>query len=240
MSVQKQSDKKIATKKRFLEAAAKIFSEKGFQSANVSDIVSAVKSGQGTFYYHFKDKQTIFDEILIGFIQKLATVIIENETLANGRLALADRTLAIDNARRIASVFMENIDVAKLFFSESRYVGGEAMKRLEALNAALAAQIENGIRMGLAAGMVRPDVEPRTAALCFAGAAEKVIADAVRNKTASANLDSLAAQIVDFQSHGILARDVSIEDRESEPERKISEGRHTGDLSVQYKSQRGE
>ncbi|HOY62586.1 MAG TPA: TetR/AcrR family transcriptional regulator [bacterium] len=233
MSVQKPHDKKIATKKRFLEAAAKIFSEKGFQSANVSDIVSAVKSGQGTFYYHFKDKQAIFDEILIDFINKLAVVIIENEARANGRLALADRALAIDNARRIASVFMENIDVAKLFFSESRYVGGEAMKRLDALNAALAAQIENGIRMGLAAGMVRPDVEPRTAALCFAGAAEKVISDAVRNKTASSNLDSLAAQIVDFQSYGILIRDSASKVSLNSTESQIPEGRLNGGGSGQ-------
>jgi len=233
MSVQKPHDKKIATKKRFLEAAAKIFSEKGFQSANVSDIVLAVKSGQGTFYYHFKDKQAIFDEILIDFINKLAVVIFENETRANGRLALADRALAIDNARRIASVFMENIDAAKLFFSESRYVGGEAMKRLDALNAALAAQIENGIKMGLAAGMVRTDVVPRTAALCFAGAAEKVIADVVMNPSAPADLDSLAAQIVDFQSYGILIRDSASDASQNPTESQIPEGCLNGGSSGQ-------
>jgi len=70
MSVQKVENKKELKRKAFLEAARKIFSEKGFQSANVTDIVSEVKSGQGTFYYHFKDKQAIFDELMIGFIEK--------------------------------------------------------------------------------------------------------------------------------------------------------------------------
>ena len=115
MSVQKCESKKELKRKAFLEAARKVFSEKGFQTAKVTDIVAEVKSGQGTFYYHFKDKQAIFDELMIGFVDKLQNVLVENELRAAGRLALAHRGLAIENARRIAGVYMDNMDLATLF-----------------------------------------------------------------------------------------------------------------------------
>ena len=53
MSVQKSEDKKAAKRQLFLDAATRIFSERGFQETKVVDIVKEVNSGQGTFYYHF-------------------------------------------------------------------------------------------------------------------------------------------------------------------------------------------
>jgi AcrR family transcriptional regulator len=204
MSVQKVENKKELKRKAFLEAARKIFSEKGFQSANVTDIVSEVKSGQGTFYYHFKDKQAIFDELMIGFIEKLFAVLAQNEMLGNGRLALAHRDLAIENARRIASVYMDNIDLATLFFQESRYVGGAAMQRIEQLYTLLFTQIETGLKQGMAQGMVRPDLDTRIAAHCYVGATERVIQQAL-SAGGPHDLDHIARQIVDFQSTGVLS-----------------------------------
>lgn len=204
MSVQKVERKKDQKHRAFLEAATRIFSEKGFQAANVTDIVSEVKSGQGTFYYHFKDKQAIFDELMVGFIDQLLTVLAENEMRAAGRLALAHRDLAIENARRIAAVYIDNMDLATLFFRESRYVGGTAMQRIEQLYTLIYAQIEAGLTEGKALGLVREDLDPRIAARCFAGAAECAIQRELRSGGPH-DLDHIAAQIVDFQSLGVLA-----------------------------------
>ena len=204
MSVQKQKDKKSLKRHAFLKAAQKIFSEKGFQSANVTDIVSEVKSGQGTFYYHFRDKQAIFDELMIGFIDKLTAVLIENEVQGAGQLALVDRDLSVANARRIASVYLDNIALAALFFRESRYVGGEAMQRMDRLYALLYAQVENGLKQGQSAGLVREELDPIIAARCFVGATERAVFEAVRSG-GPYDLDHLAEQIVDYQSVGILS-----------------------------------
>lgn len=205
MSVQKNTDKKSATRRRFLDAAREIFAQKGFQAANVSDIVQKVASGQGTFYYHFADKQAIFDELMLSFVDRLAAALAENEVRAAGRLALASRNLSIENARALATVFIENLDLATLFFKESRYIGGAAMERIERFYSLLYAQLENGLEEGCRAGLVRPELVPRIAARMMVGAAEKVIIE-----TASAggpvDLDLLAEQISDFQSFGILAR----------------------------------
>ena len=204
MSVQKAESKKDLKRKAFLETARKVFSEKGFQSAKVTDIVAEIGSGQGTFYYHFRDKQAIFDELMIGFVEKLLNVLAENELRAAGRLALAHRNLAIANARRIAGVYMDNMDLATLFFRESRYVGGAAMQRIEQLYTLLFAQIEAGLRQGIGQGLVRTDIDPRIAAQCYVGATERVIQQALL-AGGPHDLDHIAAQIVDFQSLGVLS-----------------------------------
>lgn len=195
-------DRKSLKRQAFLDAARRIFAEKGFQAANVTDIVAEVKSGQGTFYYHFKDKQAIFDELMIGFIDSLLTVLAENDARGGDAPALADRARAIDNARRLAAVYIDHKDLAALFFRESRYIGGEAMDRTERLYALLHAQVENGLRMGQAAGLVHTDLDPRIAAHCFVGAAERAIFEAIR--AGDHDIDRIAEQIVDFQSKGIL------------------------------------
>lgn len=205
MSVHKPLDKKTVKRSLFLAAARKIFAQKGFQATNVSDIVIEVNSGQGTFYYHFKDKQAIFDELMIGFIEKLVRAVIENDARAKGRLALADRELAIENAKNIASVFLDNIDLAELFFRESKYVGGEAMALVEQLYNLIYTQIEKGLEEGKKLGLVRTEIDSRIVARCFAGATERMIFETIQ-AGGTADLDAIAAQIVDFQSIGILSQ----------------------------------
>ena len=224
MSVQKAEDKKTLKRNAFLDAARKIFSQKGFQETNVTDIVAEVKSGQGTFYYHFKDKQAIFDELMIGFVDKLLGVLAENELHAAGRLALADRELAVENARRIAKVYVENLDLASLFFRESRYVGGRAMERIEQLYALLYSQVQGGLEDGLKAGLVRNGLDPAVAAHCFVGAAEHAIYQAMRKGPPFA-LDDLAEQIVDFQSYGVLAKKKAVVAKKKRPVKKTSKTR---------------
>ncbi len=199
------SDKKSAKRQKFLDAARRIFSDKGFQATNVTDIVSEVKSGQGTFYYHFKDKQAIFDELMLEFLGRLAQVVADNDIRDAGRLALSHREPAIDNARRIAGVFFDNIDTARLFFRESRYVGGEAMERINQYYELLYAQIEDGIRQGLQEGSVRTGTDPFIASRCYVGATEKVIYEILRTGR-PVDINKIAEQIVDFQSIGILTR----------------------------------
>jgi AcrR family transcriptional regulator len=205
MSVQRLEDRKLVKRGLFLEAARKIFARKGFAGTNVSDIVAEVSSGQGTFYYHFKDKQAIFDELMIGFVEQLVRTVIENGSSSIGKPALADRALAIENARNIASVFLNNRDIARLFFLESKYLGGEAATCIEQLYTLFYSQIEQGFEEGKSLGLVRPELDSKIAARCFIGATERVIFEAVKSEKPVEDIGLLVEQIVDFQSVGILS-----------------------------------
>jgi AcrR family transcriptional regulator len=52
------------TKEGILEAAARIFSEKGYHATSMQDIADAVNLQKASLYYHFASKQEILGDIL--------------------------------------------------------------------------------------------------------------------------------------------------------------------------------
>lgn len=52
------------TKQKILDAALDLFSQKGFSSVSIRDICKVVDIKESSVYYHFKNKQAIFDELL--------------------------------------------------------------------------------------------------------------------------------------------------------------------------------
>jgi AcrR family transcriptional regulator len=52
------------TREGILEAAARIFSEKGYHATSMQDIAKAVNLQKASLYYHFSSKQEILAEIL--------------------------------------------------------------------------------------------------------------------------------------------------------------------------------
>jgi AcrR family transcriptional regulator len=51
-------------KKEILDAAEKLFAERGYEAATVNDILDAVKIAKGTFYYYFKSKEEVLDALI--------------------------------------------------------------------------------------------------------------------------------------------------------------------------------
>lgn len=53
----------MTTKDNIIEQALRLFSAKGFEAVSVRDIARAVGIKESSLYYHFKNKQDIFDTI---------------------------------------------------------------------------------------------------------------------------------------------------------------------------------
>jgi AcrR family transcriptional regulator len=66
-----------ARKDELIEAAERLFLEKGYDSTAVGDIARAVGVAQGTFYYHFKSKEDILGAIIVKSLQAVGRVIYE-------------------------------------------------------------------------------------------------------------------------------------------------------------------
>lgn len=52
--------KKDAKRTAMMQAAVRVFAEKGYHAATVRDIVNAADVAVGTFYFYFPDKETLF------------------------------------------------------------------------------------------------------------------------------------------------------------------------------------
>jgi AcrR family transcriptional regulator len=55
------------TKKHILEISLDLFSKRGYSSVSIRDICSKVGIKESTVYYHFKNKQEIFDDLCKAF-----------------------------------------------------------------------------------------------------------------------------------------------------------------------------
>lgn len=58
---------KLDTKNRILEVSLDLFSQKGYSSVSIRDICGKVGIKESTVYYHFKNKQDIFDVLCESF-----------------------------------------------------------------------------------------------------------------------------------------------------------------------------
>lgn len=59
-SSEKSRQKKDTKRTAMMQAAVRIFAEKGYQAATIRDIVQAADVAVGTFYFYFPDKETLF------------------------------------------------------------------------------------------------------------------------------------------------------------------------------------
>lgn len=69
------------SRQRLLDAAEKVFGEKGYFPASISDITREAGVAQGTFYIYFKSKKDVFVEVLESLghlIRRVTRVAIEN------------------------------------------------------------------------------------------------------------------------------------------------------------------
>jgi len=66
--------KENETKTRIINAARKLFSEKGFDGVSMEDIAQASGVRKSLIYYYFPSKEVLFEEIWINVIDELEMI----------------------------------------------------------------------------------------------------------------------------------------------------------------------
>lgn len=67
------------TKQKILAVSLNLFSRKGFSAVSIRDICTQVMIKESSVYYHFKNKQAIFDELLYRFEQVATDMMVRLE-----------------------------------------------------------------------------------------------------------------------------------------------------------------
>ena len=63
-----------------LEAAHKLFNKYGFQKTRMDDIAAAAGLTKGGLYFHFKDKQSLYESVMFDCKDRMGTIITEIES----------------------------------------------------------------------------------------------------------------------------------------------------------------
>ncbi len=138
-----------------LGVAAELFAEKGFRNTTVRDIADAAGILSGSLYHHFDSKESMVEEILTSFQERLFNAY--DEVLASDD----DPRTKLERVIRLSfeSIDQHRAEVA-IYQNDSSYLGGfERFGFLAERNAQMRAMWTGLVREGVAAGVLRQDLD---------------------------------------------------------------------------------
>lgn len=92
------------TKQKILDVSLDLFSQKGFSAVSIRDICAKVMIKESSVYYHFKNKQAIFDELLHHFEQ------VATDMMARLEQSLSAQSYSMENPfyKTVCDTFFES------------------------------------------------------------------------------------------------------------------------------------
>lgn len=174
-----------------LDAALKIFAEKGYRDAGIADIAAELKLGHGTFYRYFKNKRDIFQSVVVQVSERLAAALAAERP--DAATTLHDYRAQVRRwGYRLLEVIQNDPRIARIILQEALAVDEamrESVNRMWDFCAGLTeAYLVNGKRRGF----LRPDLDTRITSMAL----NAIIFEAMRRGVGqSGSPESLAAWI---------------------------------------------
>jgi len=194
----------LETRSRILDAAERVFHEKGVANGSLEEIAATAEVTRGAIYWHFKDKAELFDAMMQRVVLPAEDLLEQAgedvksdplELLRRATVSVLMRTARDERTQRI-------FEIAYL---KCEYVGDAACVRerhIASQNQCLKS-IEAGFRACVKAGQLAPDVSPRVAAIGAMSLVSGLIANYVLDP-GSFPLKRHAEALVDIYFRGLM------------------------------------
>ena len=149
---------------QIIEAAARVFAERGFHGATTQAIADVLGIKQASLYYYFSSKEAALELVCLrgveGFFEAAKAIAARPES-ARKRLAL------LINSH--LSPLVNRADFVKVFLNERQHLPTESRRRIGRWSRGLERIFEEVIKEGIAKGEFRAALDPRTATLAILG-----------------------------------------------------------------------
>jgi len=193
----------LATRETIVDAAEKVFHERGVAHASLEEIAQAAGCTRGAIYWHFKDKAELFDAMMERVVLP-AEEMLERASRAGATDPLAILRLAtIEVLQRTArDAHLQRVfDIA---YHKCEYVGDAAgvRDRHIASQQECMGTIEAGFRACVEQGFLPPSVSPKEAAIGALSLVSGLIANWVLDPK-SFSLARHAESLVDTYFRGL-------------------------------------
>lgn len=191
-----------ATRRRrhreIIDAAAAVFSEKGYHGASTREIAERIGMQQGSLYYHFRSKDAALEEVcrlgVSDFVRGLQ------------RIMAADLAVEAKLKRAVANhlePLRERRDYVRTFLFSRHNLPRELRGEVWSLTREYEGLLEELFRQGVAAGVLRPDLDCRLAMQAFIGMCNAASVSHRPSRTQS--LDDCIAAFAEIILKGVLA-----------------------------------
>jgi len=152
----------IATRRRVLDAAEKLFAQRGYEPASMADVAERAGVGVGTLYHHFPDKRAL----LLALIDDWG-----DRELAHGRARMAPLREAHQGVRAVIAGLLASSSHElsrggglRLVLLELAERDNDVRTRLARIDQVAIERLGDFLAAARARGRIRASVDPHTAA----------------------------------------------------------------------------
>jgi AcrR family transcriptional regulator len=149
-----------------MDAAYRVFSERGYHSTRIEDIALETGMAQGLFYRYFQNKLDIFSQILDGIITRITLGVMSDA--AGSSYTLEEYTQQMRRGvENIFDIFVEDPLLSRLLLYEALSINEEINAKLQNALDLFAEYSSSYIKDGIKKGFLRPDIEIKETAYAF-------------------------------------------------------------------------
>jgi len=170
-------------KSRLLEAAERVFSEKGLDRAKVEDITTQAGLSKGAFYLHFDSKGDAFKELLSEVLMHLQTRMTDAKATCLPSLSEGlEQALEVwlERDLEMFEFIWKNRALMRITLEGGR--SADYQHLIEHFASFAQSQTEALLRQGVAAGVYRADLDVQVAAAFIAGGYDRFARQLVREQ----------------------------------------------------------
>jgi TetR/AcrR family acrAB operon transcriptional repressor len=164
--VRRTRQEAAGTRERIVDAAERVFREKGVAHASLADVAAAARVTRGAIYWHFRDKAELF-EAMMRRVELPAAALMERAEAAGAGDPLEMLRLSASQVLLRAARDAQVRRVFEIAFHKCEYVGDAAAIRDRQLEnqADCLATIEENVRACVRQGLLPRGLDPRLAAI---------------------------------------------------------------------------
>ncbi|HWP25255.1 MAG TPA: TetR/AcrR family transcriptional regulator [Xanthobacteraceae bacterium] len=153
-----------------IEAAARVFAERGFHGATTQDIADVLGIRQASLYYYFSSKEDALELVCArgaeGFLEAAAVI-------AAGSQSPTEKLRALIHAH--LAPLLDRPDFVRVFLNERRHLPPASRRRIGQTIRAYEKVIEEVIKAGMQSGEFRADLDPRLVTYGMLGMVKSVV-----------------------------------------------------------------
>ncbi|WP_069651102.1 TetR/AcrR family transcriptional regulator [Caloranaerobacter ferrireducens] len=187
-------------KNDILDAAIKVFFEKGFHKAKMEDIAKEAGVGKGTIYEYFESKKDLFQEMIKcsieKYIEKARKAIFKKNTVKEKLIAFAEHH----------GMFLANhVDMTQIIITQPQILSIDMKRWLMRGKMEIFTLVKEIIEMGIEDGELRENLDADLATLSLLGTVNQYYSKKIFfDKVSQENID--AEQVIDMLFMGFVQR----------------------------------
>jgi AcrR family transcriptional regulator len=181
-----------------IEAAARVFAERGFHGATTQDIADVLGIRQASLYYYFPSKEGALELVCL---QGVAGFFEVAKAIAAGPGSAADKLARLIKAH--LDPLTDRSDFVRVFLNERQHLPADSRRRIGKWSRGLERVFEDVLKEGVRRGELRSDLDTRLAVLGILG-----MVNAVANwhRTEEVAVGRISAEFARLLIGGVLKR----------------------------------